>query len=132
MTQDYKFLKDINFPSDIKKLSESNLQELSDEVRKEMINAVSVTGGRTIKLESKKTSNVLNFVDYLKNLAPFDQGTGIQQTQLLLNIFLIRMSYSNFSYSDYSKLLSIRHLMQAGVHLGHSSKNWFPGNAPFI
>ena len=45
MTQDYKFLKDINFPSDIKKLSESNLQELSDEVRKEMINAVSVTGG---------------------------------------------------------------------------------------
>ena len=45
MTQDYKFLKDINFPSDIKKLSESNLQELSDEVRKEMINAVSETGG---------------------------------------------------------------------------------------
>ena len=45
MTQDYKFLKDINFPSDIKKLSENNLQELSDEVRKEMINAVSETGG---------------------------------------------------------------------------------------
>ena len=45
MTQDYKFLKDINFPSDIKKLSESNLQELSDEVRKEMISAVSETGG---------------------------------------------------------------------------------------
>ena len=45
MTQDYKFLKDINFPTDIKKLSESNLQELSDEVRKEMINAVSETGG---------------------------------------------------------------------------------------
>ena len=45
MTQYYKFLKDINFPSDIKKLDESNLQELSDEVRKEMINAVSETGG---------------------------------------------------------------------------------------
>ena len=45
MTQDYKFLKDINFPFDVKKLSESNLQELSDEVRKEMINAVSETGG---------------------------------------------------------------------------------------
>jgi len=45
MTHDYKFLKDINFPSDIKKLSESNLQELSDEVRKEMISAVSETGG---------------------------------------------------------------------------------------
>ena len=37
MTQEYKFLKDINFPPDIKKISESNLQELSDEVRKEMI-----------------------------------------------------------------------------------------------
>jgi 1-deoxy-D-xylulose-5-phosphate synthase len=45
MTQSYKFLKDINFPSDIKKISESNLQELSDEVRKEMISAVSETGG---------------------------------------------------------------------------------------
>ena len=45
MKQDYKFLKDINFPSDIKKLSESELQELSSEVRMEMINAVSETGG---------------------------------------------------------------------------------------
>ena len=45
MTQDYKFLKNINFPSDLKKLSENNLQELSDEVRREMINAVSETGG---------------------------------------------------------------------------------------
>ena len=45
MTKDYKYLKDINFPSDIKKLSEINLQELSDEVRKEMIDAVAETGG---------------------------------------------------------------------------------------
>jgi len=45
MMNNYKFLKDINFPSDLKKLSESNLQELSDEVRKEMISAVSETGG---------------------------------------------------------------------------------------
>ena len=45
MTQDYTFLKDINFPSDIKKLSQGNLQNLSDEVRKEMINVVSKTGG---------------------------------------------------------------------------------------
>ena len=43
--QDYKFLKDINFPSDLRKLSENNLQELSNEVRTEMINAVSETGG---------------------------------------------------------------------------------------
>jgi len=45
MTQDFKFLKNINFPSDLRKLSESNLQDLSDEVRKEMIEAVSETGG---------------------------------------------------------------------------------------
>ena len=45
MTQDYKFLKDINFPSDLRKLYENNLQELSNEVRTEMINAVSETGG---------------------------------------------------------------------------------------
>ena len=45
MNQEYKFLKDINFPSDLKKVSENDLQELSDEVRKEMINAVSETGG---------------------------------------------------------------------------------------
>ena len=45
MIQNYKFLKDINFPSDLRKLSENNLQELSNEVRTEMINAVSETGG---------------------------------------------------------------------------------------
>ena len=46
MKQDnYKFLKDINFPSDIKKLSENNLQELADELRAETISAVSETGG---------------------------------------------------------------------------------------
>ena len=45
MKQNYKFLKDINFPSDIKTLSESELLELSSEVRMEMINAVSETGG---------------------------------------------------------------------------------------
>ena len=43
--QGYKFLKDINFPSDLRKLSESDLQEVSNEVRKEMIDAVSETGG---------------------------------------------------------------------------------------
>tara|TARA_B100000965_G_scaffold311732_1_gene271355 strand:- start:1102 stop:3015 length:1914 start_codon:yes stop_codon:yes gene_type:complete len=43
--QDYKFLKDINFPSDLRKLSENNLQDVSNEVRREMIEAVSKTGG---------------------------------------------------------------------------------------
>ena len=45
MMQKYKFLNDINFPSDLKKLSEHDLQIVSDEVRKEMISAVSETGG---------------------------------------------------------------------------------------
>ena len=45
MRKNYKFLDTINFPSDLRKLSENDLQAVSDEVRKEMINAVSVTGG---------------------------------------------------------------------------------------
>ncbi len=45
MSKDYKYLKKINFPSDIKKLSTSELQKLSDEVREELINVVSETGG---------------------------------------------------------------------------------------
>ena len=45
MKEDYKFLNNINFPSDIRKLSENDLQKVSDEVRKEMIRAVSETGG---------------------------------------------------------------------------------------
>ena len=45
MRKNYKFLDTINFPSDLRKLSENDLQTVSDEVRKEMIDAVSVTGG---------------------------------------------------------------------------------------
>ena len=45
MIEDYKYLKEINFPADLRKLSESQLQDLSNEVRAEMINAVSQTGG---------------------------------------------------------------------------------------
>ena len=45
MTQNYKFLDKINFPSDLRKLSENDLKDVSDEVRKEMISAVSETGG---------------------------------------------------------------------------------------
>ena len=45
MNRDYKYLKNINFPSDIKKLSTSELQKLADEVREELINVVSETGG---------------------------------------------------------------------------------------
>ena len=45
MNKKYKFLDYINFPSDVRKLSETDLKLLADEVRTEMINAVSVTGG---------------------------------------------------------------------------------------
>ncbi len=45
MIKNYKYLKDINFPADIKKLSQSNLKILAEEVRSEMIDAVSETGG---------------------------------------------------------------------------------------
>ncbi len=45
MSKNYQFLNDINFPSDLKKISENNLQKVADEVREEMIDAVSETGG---------------------------------------------------------------------------------------
>ena len=41
--KNYKFLNDINFPSDLRNLSEDDLQKVSDEVREEMIGAVSET-----------------------------------------------------------------------------------------
>ena len=41
----YKYLDKVNFPSDIKKFSIEELKTLSQEIRKEMIEAVSVTGG---------------------------------------------------------------------------------------
>jgi len=41
----YQYLDKVNFPSDVKKLSIEELKIFSTEVRKELINAVSVTGG---------------------------------------------------------------------------------------
>ena len=40
-----KFLNNINFPTDLKQLNHSELKILKDELREEMINAVSETGG---------------------------------------------------------------------------------------
>ena len=37
MKNKYKYLDDVNFPSDIKKLSQSELKILANEVRQEMI-----------------------------------------------------------------------------------------------
>ena len=41
----YNFLDKVKFPSDVRKLKLSELKVLSNEVREEMIDAVSVTGG---------------------------------------------------------------------------------------
>ncbi len=45
MTNNYKFLNNINFPDDVRKLSQSDIKVLADEVRKELIDVVSETGG---------------------------------------------------------------------------------------
>jgi len=45
MNNKYRYLDKINFPADIKKLSQSKLKILADEVRYEMIDTVSETGG---------------------------------------------------------------------------------------
>jgi len=48
--QNYKYLDNINFPSDIKKLNNDELKILSNEVRSEMIMAVSKTGGHLVQV----------------------------------------------------------------------------------
>ena len=45
MIKKYQYLNKVNFPSDIKKLKSSELKILAKEVREELIDAVSVTGG---------------------------------------------------------------------------------------
>ena len=45
MKNKFKYLNNVNFPSDIKKLPQSELKILASEVREEMIDAVSETGG---------------------------------------------------------------------------------------
>ena len=45
MNKKYKYLDNINFPSDIKKLSQSQLRILANELRDELIDVVSETGG---------------------------------------------------------------------------------------
>ena len=45
MTKKNKYLDNVNFPSDLKKFSMSQLKILAEEVRSEMIDAVSMTGG---------------------------------------------------------------------------------------
>ena len=42
---EYKILNNVNFPADIKNLSNRELKTLSKELRQEMIEAVSQTGG---------------------------------------------------------------------------------------
>ena len=45
MKKKYEYLDKINFPLDLKKIPETKLQKVADELREEMIDAVSVTGG---------------------------------------------------------------------------------------
>ena len=45
MKKNYEFLDQINCPSDLKNIPETKLQKVADELREEMIDAVSVTGG---------------------------------------------------------------------------------------
>ena len=45
MTNQYKFLNKINFPEDVRKLTQTELKFLADELRQELIDVVSETGG---------------------------------------------------------------------------------------
>jgi len=45
VTKKYKYLDEVNFPADLKKFSNSEIKILAQELREEIINAVSETGG---------------------------------------------------------------------------------------
>ncbi len=45
MSNNYKFLNNINFPDDVRRLSQSDIKILAKEVRQELIDVVSETGG---------------------------------------------------------------------------------------
>ena len=48
MNKEYEFLNQINFPSDLKKIPESKLQKVANELREEMIDAVSTLLGNKL------------------------------------------------------------------------------------
>ena len=45
MKKDYQYLNQINFPSDLKEILMNQTTKVADELREELIDAVSVTGG---------------------------------------------------------------------------------------
>ena len=45
MKKFYKYLNNINFPSDLRKLKKDELKYVANELREELIDAVSETGG---------------------------------------------------------------------------------------
>ena len=90
--------------------------------------SVRVSSGRSISFSASVNENILNYVEFLKKLAPFSGGKGISLISLLI---LLMNSKKNSSY-QHAKALSIHHFLGAGVHLGHSKKEWFPYNAPFL
>ena len=72
----YNFLNQINFPSDLKKISESNLQKVADELREETISAVSETGGHLgASLGVVELTVALHYVFN----TPKDKNTGKEQ-----------------------------------------------------
>ena len=86
MKKQFKFLKDINFPSDIKKLNQSELRILADEVREEMIEVVSETGGHLgAGLGVGELTVVLHYIFNTPNEIMWSHATkeiGIQTAQI--------------------------------------------------
>ena len=41
-----RLIRQINFPSDLRKFKKENLKQISDELREELLDVVSETGGR--------------------------------------------------------------------------------------
>ena len=112
MKKEYKFLDQINFPSDLKKIPEANLQKVADELREEMIDAVSVTGGHLgASLGVVELSVALHYIfntpkDKIKGKATLISLLGHKNTIKYANELILKINDKLKKYRPRSKNLS--------------------------
>ena len=113
MKKNYQFLNDINFPSDLRKVSENNLQKVADEVREEMISAVSETGGHLgAGLGVVELTVALHYV--FDSNTKYESGSGWPSFyESLPDVFETKIDYHlGYDRTEY-------HCKKCGGHHGH-------------
>ena len=66
-----RLIKQINFPSDLRKFKKENLKQISDELREELIDVVSETTSINSSLNSSEIFFRFSFLNFLKSDGKF-------------------------------------------------------------